>query len=69
VLRIWEKVRQKVGILFQDPDDQLISATVFEDVAFGPRQFGVEGPSSRPWSAIAWVRSVSPDLSIVNRIV
>jgi cobalt/nickel transport system ATP-binding protein len=36
-------VRQRVGLLFQDPDDQLISATVFEDVAFGPRQFGVEG--------------------------
>ena len=38
-----ELVRQKVGLLFQDPDDQLISATVFEDVAFGPRQLGVQG--------------------------
>jgi energy-coupling factor transporter ATP-binding protein EcfA2 len=38
-----ETVRQRVGLLFQDPDDQLISATVFEDVAFGPRQFGVQG--------------------------
>jgi energy-coupling factor transporter ATP-binding protein EcfA2 len=36
-------VRQRVGLLFQDPDDQLISATVFEDVAFGPRQLGVQG--------------------------
>ena len=36
-------IRQKVGLLFQDPDDQLISATVFEDVAFGPRQLGVQG--------------------------
>ena len=36
-------IRQKVGLLFQDPDDQLISATVFEDVAFGPRQLGVDG--------------------------
>ncbi len=40
-------VRQKVGLLFQDPDDQLISATVFEDVAFGPRQLGVDGPVLR----------------------
>jgi energy-coupling factor transporter ATP-binding protein EcfA2 len=32
-----------VGLLFQDPDDQLISATVFEDVAFGPQQLGVQG--------------------------
>lgn len=38
-------IRQRVGLLFQDPDDQLISATVFEDVAFGPRQFGVSGES------------------------
>jgi energy-coupling factor transporter ATP-binding protein EcfA2 len=38
-----DAVRQRVGLLFQDPDDQLISATVFEDVAFGPRQFGVDG--------------------------
>jgi energy-coupling factor transporter ATP-binding protein EcfA2 len=36
-------IRQRVGLLFQDPDDQLISATVFEDVAFGPRQLGVNG--------------------------
>lgn len=36
-------IRQKVGLLFQDPDDQLISATVFDDVAFGPRQLGVAG--------------------------
>ena len=34
-------VRQRVGLLFQEPDDQIISATVFEDVAFGPRQSGV----------------------------
>ena len=36
-------IRQRVGLLFQDPDDQLISASVFEDVAFGPRQMGVGG--------------------------
>ncbi len=38
-----DAIRQRVGLLFQDPDDQLISATVFEDVAFGPRQLGVDG--------------------------
>jgi len=38
-----DSLRQRVGFLFQDPDDQLVSATVFEDVAFGPRQIGVEG--------------------------
>jgi len=29
-------VRSKVGVVFQDPDDQLFSPTIFEDVAFGP---------------------------------
>ena len=38
-----DAIRQRVGLLFQDPDDQLISATVFEDVAFGPQQLGVDG--------------------------
>ena len=38
---IWD-IRRKVGLLFQDPDDQLFCPTVYEDVAFGPRQFGWE---------------------------
>ena len=33
------KVRQKVGIVFQDPNDQLFAPTVKEDVAFGPMNF------------------------------
>lgn len=36
-----EKVRRQVGLLFQDPDDQLFCATVAEDVAFGPQQLGL----------------------------
>ena len=36
-------VRRDVGLLFQDPDDQLFCPTVFEDVAFGPQQFGLAG--------------------------
>jgi len=36
-----EQVRRDVGLLFQDPDDQLFCATVEEDVAFGPRQSGL----------------------------
>jgi cobalt/nickel transport system ATP-binding protein len=34
-------VRRAVGLVFQDPDDQLFMPTVFEDVAFGPMNFGV----------------------------
>jgi len=33
-------VRKKIGLLFQDPDDQLFSPTVLEDVAFGPLNLG-----------------------------
>ena len=33
-------IRREVGLLFQDPDDQLFCPTVYEDVAFGPQQFG-----------------------------
>jgi cobalt/nickel transport system ATP-binding protein len=32
---------QEVGLVFQDPDIQLFSATVFDDVAFGPLQLGL----------------------------
>ena len=34
-------IHKKVGLLFQDPDDQLFCPTVYEDVAFGPRQYGL----------------------------
>ena len=34
------KVRQQVGLLFQNPDDQLFCPTVLEDVAFGPLNQG-----------------------------
>ncbi len=34
-------IRAMVGLLFQDPDDQLFCPTVGEDVAFGPRQEGL----------------------------
>ncbi len=36
----FEKVRQRIGLLFQDADDQLFSPTVLEDVAFGPLNLG-----------------------------
>ena len=36
-----KKIRHKVGIVFQDPDDQLFMPTVYEDVAFGPYNAGL----------------------------
>ena len=36
------EIRQKVGIVFQDPNDQLFAPTVKEDVAFGPMNLGLD---------------------------
>ena len=36
----FEEARRRIGLLFQDPDDQLFSPTVIEDVAFGPLNLG-----------------------------
>ncbi|HET7738041.1 MAG TPA: ABC transporter ATP-binding protein [Tepidiformaceae bacterium] len=36
-----KRIRAEVGLVFQDPDDQLFSPTVFEDVAFGPLHMGL----------------------------
>jgi len=38
-----KNIRSKVGIVFQDPDDQLFMPTVGEDVAFGPYNMGARG--------------------------
>ncbi len=37
------EIRRRVGLVFQDPDDQLFSPTVRDDVAFGPRNLGLRG--------------------------
>jgi cobalt/nickel transport system ATP-binding protein len=38
------EIRRRVGIVFQDPDDQLFMPSVREDVAFGPASAGMRGP-------------------------
>jgi cobalt/nickel transport system ATP-binding protein len=38
-----KEIRRRVGIVFQDPDDQLFMPTVHQDVAFGPANLGVRG--------------------------
>jgi cobalt/nickel transport system ATP-binding protein len=39
-----DEIRQKVGLVFQDPDDQLFERTVSLDVAFGPTNLGLPKP-------------------------
>ncbi len=39
----WKAIRGDVGLVFQDPDDQLFMTTVADDVAFGPLNMGISG--------------------------
>jgi len=41
------EIRRRVGLVFQDPDDQLFSPTVLEDVAFGPLNLGLGRAEAR----------------------
>lgn len=43
----FRRVREKIGLLFQDADDQLFSPTVLEDVAFGPLNLGKSQEASK----------------------
>ena len=54
---LW-KIRQNVGMVFQNPDNQIVAAVVEEDVAFGPENLGVppEEIRQRVSDALARVR-------------
>ena len=39
--KIWE-IRQKAGMIFQNPDNQMVATIVEEDVAFGPENLGID---------------------------
>jgi cobalt/nickel transport system ATP-binding protein len=43
----FREARKRIGLLFQDPDDQLFSPTVLEDVAFGPLNLGKSPEEAR----------------------
>jgi len=66
------EVRRTVGLVFQNPDDQLFSTTVFDDVAFGPLHMGLPEATvrARVQSALAavgmqeYVDRISHHLSI-----
>ncbi len=52
-----QEIRKKVGVVFQNPDDQLFMPRVFDDVAFGPLNLGMapERVAERVQSALATV--------------
>ncbi|MCV6598746.1 MAG: energy-coupling factor ABC transporter ATP-binding protein [Mangrovicoccus sp.] len=57
----FHEVRRRVGLVFQDPDDQLFCPTVAEDIAFGPLNLG----RSRD-EALAIVNQVLSDLDLLH---
>jgi cobalt/nickel transport system ATP-binding protein len=52
-----KEIRKKVGLIFQDPEDQLFSLNVFDDVAFGPINMGFpeSDVKQRVTRALEWV--------------
>ncbi|HKR50684.1 MAG TPA: CbiX/SirB N-terminal domain-containing protein [Pseudonocardiaceae bacterium] len=55
--RTLAEVRRRVGVVFQDPDDQLFTPTVGRDVAFGPAHLGLSGDAlqARVAEALSYV--------------
>jgi len=39
--REWKSIRERIGIVLQNVDEQLLAPSVFDDVAFSPRQYGI----------------------------
>jgi cobalt/nickel transport system ATP-binding protein len=58
-------VRQKVGLVFQDPDDQLFARTVREDVAFGPVNLGL--PSDEIRARVKWALEATEITDLENK--
>lgn len=51
-------IRQKIGVVFQNPDDQLFMPTIYDDIAFGPRNMGLDEETVK--------RRVNDSLSLLN---
>ncbi len=55
--RDWRALRRRIGLVFQDPDDQLFCPTLLEDVAFGPMNMDVGKKEARE-KALSTLRSL-----------
>ena len=62
---IWD-IRQRAGMVFQNPDNQIIASVVEEDVGFGPENIGV--PTDEIWQrvAIAGVMAMQPECIVLD---
>jgi cobalt/nickel transport system ATP-binding protein len=60
-----EEIRQKVGLVFQDPDDQLFARTVAQDVAFGPTNLRL--PEAEIDERVKWAIEVTELKGLENK--
>jgi cobalt/nickel transport system ATP-binding protein len=60
-----DEIRQKVGLVFQDPDDQLFARTVSQDIAFGPTNLGL--PKSEVEERVKWAIEVTELQGLENK--
>ncbi len=60
-----EEIRQKVGLVFQDPDDQLFARTVSQDIAFGPSNLHL--PASEIEERVKWAIDVCELKGLENK--
>ena len=59
-------IRQQVGMVFQNPDNQIVSNVVEEDVAFAPENLGVASEEIRRRVAIAGVLAMQPKTIVLD---
>ena len=60
-----DEIRQKVGLVFQDPDDQLFARTVSQDIAFGPTNLGL--PRNEIKERVKWAIEVTELQGLENK--
>lgn len=60
-----DMIRQKVGLVFQDPDDQLFARTVNQDIAFGPTNLGL--PREEIEERVKWALEVTELTGLENK--
>lgn len=60
------EIYRKMGLVFQNPDDQLFATSVFEDVAFGPRNMGFAETTVAEKVAVALEQVEMADLAAKN---
>lgn len=60
------EIYRKMGLVFQNPDDQLFASSVFEDVAFGPRNMGFAETTVAEKVAVALEQVEMADLAVKN---